>query len=164
MGNLDGFNAHEVEPQKAYDPIPAGEYTAAIVGSKFVPTKDATGSFLELTLRVLEGDYTGRKLFDRLNLDNPNAKAVQIARAQLSAVCRATGVMQPGDSAALHDIPIRIVVRQVKRRDNGDISNEIRGYKPMAAQAAAAASATASPTPNGPAGARPPWKRSAGAQ
>jgi hypothetical protein len=43
-------------------------------------------------------------IWSRLNLDNP--KAVEIARRDLSAICRAVGVLTPGDSSELHDLPL----------------------------------------------------------
>ena len=128
MADLRGFDAKEVDPASDFDPVPAGKYVAAIIASEMKPTKAGTGQFLELTFQVLEGDYKNRLLWTRLNLDNPNATAVQIARAELSAICRAIGVMAPNDSVELHDLPLVINVRCKRRDDTGDITNEIKGY------------------------------------
>lgn len=43
---------------------------------------------------------------------------VKIARGELSAVCRAVGVMAPKDSVELHNIPLEINVGLKKRDDN----------------------------------------------
>jgi hypothetical protein len=128
MADLRGFDANQIDPASDFDPIPAGKYVAAIIASEMKPTKAGTGQFLELTFQVLEGDYKNRLLWTRLNLDNPNATAVQIARAELSAICRAVGVMAPNDSAELHDLPLVINVRCKRRDDTGDIVNEIKGF------------------------------------
>src|SRR5687768_10917949 len=104
MANLGNFNAHEVDPNSQFDPVPAGKYLAVITASEAKPTRSGKGSFLELTFEILEGDYKGRKLWARLNLENPSEMAVKIARAELSAICHATGVMQPKDSMELHDL------------------------------------------------------------
>ncbi|NLX54396.1 MAG: DUF669 domain-containing protein [Planctomycetaceae bacterium] len=128
MVSLQGFDANQVEPTTAFDPIPAGKYLAAITDSKMKPTKAGTGQYLELTLQILEGEFKGRQLWVRLNLDNPNAQTVKIARGELSAICRAVGVMSPGDSTDLHNLPMIITVRCKKRPDTGEISNEVRGY------------------------------------
>jgi hypothetical protein len=85
MANLNGFNANDVEPNSAFEPIPAGKYLAAITASETKQNKAGNGSYLELTLSLLEGAYQGRQLWARLNLDNPNATAVKIARGDLSA-------------------------------------------------------------------------------
>ena len=128
MVSLQGFDANQVEPTTAFDPIPAGKYLAAIIDSKMKPTKAGTGQYLELTLQILEGELKSRQLWARLNLDNPNAQTVKIARGELSAICRAVGVMSPGDSTDLHNLPMIITVRCKKRPDTGEISNEVRGY------------------------------------
>ena len=127
-GNLAGFNAQEHEPQ-SFDVLPAGTYDVCIVASEMKTTKSGTGRYLQLTLQVLGGEFQNRKLFDRLNLENPNATAVKIAKGTLSAICRAVGVMTPGDSSALHNLPLKAVVK-VSSDDSGNPTNEIKGYKP----------------------------------
>ncbi len=161
MADLRGFNANAVEPSESFDPIPPGEYLCVITSSEDKPTKAGTGSFLELELEVIDGPSKGRKLWDRLNLDNPNELAVKIARATLSAICRAVGVMEPKDSCELHDIPLLVKVRVEKRADTDEPSNVIKGYR---GRNAAAAVATSSSKPSAPvtspsASSLPPWRR-----
>ena len=129
MANLSGFDAREVDPAVGFEPIPADKYLAVITGSEMKQTKAGDGQYLELTFQVIEGEYKGRNLWARLNLDNPNTTAVQIARAELSAICRAVGVMTPKDSHDLHDLPLVISVKLKKREDNGEMTNEIKGYE-----------------------------------
>jgi hypothetical protein len=91
---------------------------------------------LQLTFQILDGEYKGRFLWSRLNLHNANPTAVKIAQAELSAICRAVGVLTPGDSVELHNLPLVINVKCRKREDSGDITNEIKGYaKPEAVTA-----------------------------
>ncbi len=122
------FNANDVDPAVSFDPLPAGKYVAIITGSEIKPTKSGTGHYLELTFQVIEGENHGRMVWARLNLDNPNRTAVEIARKELSAICRAVGVMTPKDSTELHNLPLVINVACKKRTDTGDITNEIKGY------------------------------------
>jgi len=149
MANLTGFNANEVEPMADFAPIPAGKYAAVITNSQMKPTKSGNGSYLELTFQIIEGEHRGRLLWARLNLDNPNQLTVKIARSELSAICRAVGVMEPKDSCELHNLPLVISVRQ-KTDADGEVRNEIRGYSKREASAVAPAQA-ADPTP--------PWRR-----
>lgn len=151
MANLGNFNANDVEPATEFQAIPAGKYLAVITDSEVRPNKSATGSYLQLTFQIIEGEYKNRFLWARLNLDNPNATAVKIARAELSAVCRAVGVMAPSDSVELHDLPLVISVRCKKWADTGDITNEIKGYAKKEA-------ATGKP-PQAPVDTTPPWRR-----
>ena len=105
MADLQGFDANRVEPSKEFDPIPAGKYLAMITASEMKPNKAGTGQFLELTFQILEGEHKNRQLWARLNLSNPNETAMKIAQAELSALCRAVGVMTPRDSVELHNLP-----------------------------------------------------------
>jgi len=154
MANLNGFNAHEVEPASEFEPLPAGKYLAAIMESEQKPTKGGDGSYLQLTFQVLEGSHKGRNVWARLNLHNPSATAVKIARGELSAICRAVGVMTPRDSVELHNLPLLLTVKCKNREDNGELTNEIKGYEPKAAAPATGQPQQAPTTSN-----TPPWKR-----
>lgn len=127
MAQLD-FDASSVQPLDVYEAIPAGEYEAVITDSEMKANKSNTGMFLELKTEIISGDYTGRKLTARLNLKNPSIKAVEMAKRELSSICHAVGVLQPRDSAELHNRPLIIKVKLVKR-DDGTNSNEIGGWK-----------------------------------
>ena len=153
MANLQGFDANTVEPQQDYQPLPAGQYVAVITDSEMKPTKSGTGNYLQLTFQIVEGEYANRLLWVRLNLDNPNATAVQIARRELSSICRSVGVLVPTDSADLHNLPCMIHVRVKRRSDTGELQNEIKGYskKDAVAQPIAASEVGNSSDP--------PWKR-----
>ncbi len=128
MANLRGFNANEIEPTSDFEPIPNGKYNAVITESEMKPTKAGTGQYLQLTLQVIDGDHKNCLLWARLNLDNPNPTAVQIAQAELSTICRALEIMAPNDSAELHNLPLVIHVRCKRREDTGELTNEIKGY------------------------------------
>lgn len=150
MANLHGFNANNVDPALDFEPIPAGKYLAIISDSGMKPTKNGSGSFLELTFQVIDGPYKNRLLWSRLNLENPNKQAVEIARAQLSAICRAVGVMQPKDSLELHNLPLQITVKCKRREDTDEIVNEIRAYAKKEAATSQPQQETSS---------TPPWAR-----
>ena len=152
MANLNGFDANTVEPTSSFDPLPAGKYLAAVTGTEMKPTKDGTGKYLNIEFTVLEGEHKGRKVWDRLCLNHPNAQTVRIARGNLSALCRAIGVMQPRDSVELHNIPLVITVRVKKRDDTGEFTNEVKGYTKKEATAG-------KPQQAAPTDSTPPWKR-----
>lgn len=145
MANLGegGFDANAVEPT-SFDVIPAGEYDAVIVNSEVKSTKDGAGKYLNLELQILSGQFQNRKLFDKLNLWNANATAVQIARGSLSAICRSVNVLTPKDSCELHNKPLRIKV-VVKKSDEFGDQNSIKAYKPRGSTATAANQPTTQP-------------------
>jgi hypothetical protein len=139
------FNAHEVEPTVAFEAIPAGKYNAVIVDSEMKQTKSGNGSYLELTFEVTEGEYKGRKVWARLNIDNPNADAVKIARGELSAICRSVNVMTPNDSVDLHNLPLEITVKCKRNSEKGEITNDIKGYAPKGSSVKKAADSSQAP-------------------
>lgn len=135
MANLGdtGFDARTVEPNQGFDVIPAGEYDAAIVASEVKATSAGDGKYLKLELQILNGTFQNRKIWDQLNIWNPNAQAVQIAKGTLSAICRAVNVLTPKDSAELHNKPLRIKVAVKKDAEYGD-KNVVKSYKPRDVQ------------------------------
>lgn len=137
MGNLEGFNANEVDPKTDFEPVPKGDYDAMLVSGAFEPNSKRNGQFLKFEAEITSGQYRGRRLFDRLNLDNPNETAVKIAKATLSSICRAVGVMQPKDSSQLLNKPLRIKVDVEERDDKpGSYSNRITNYEAIGASSA----------------------------
>ena len=121
------FDANNVEPSKGFDVLPAGQYTAIIESSELKPTQKG-GKYLSLAFQVISGEFQGRKLWNNLNIINDNPKAVEIAKADLSAICRAVGVMTPKDSSELHNKPLTVKVVCKKRKDNDEMENKIDKY------------------------------------
>ena len=154
--DLNGFNALEIEPATSYEPLPADWYKVVITDSEEKPTKAMTGSYLQLTIEVIEGQHAGRKVFDRLNLKNPNSVAVEIAQRSLSSICRSIGVNNPKDSIELRDKPLMVKLAVKPADGQYSASNDIKEYSAaggasVAPAAAAATGATGAATP--------PWKK-----
>ena len=149
MVQLNNFDANAIDPHVGFEPIPSGKYLAIITASDLKPTKAGTGEYLEVAYQLIEGPYQGRKLWSWHNLKHPNAQTVQIAQAELSAICRAVGVLTPKDSAELHNLPLTITVKVKQRTDTGEPTNEISAWT---AKEAATGTVQA-------AGNTPPWAR-----
>jgi len=151
--NIDTSN---IPVATALDPIPAGWYNCAIVESEMKPNSTNNGAYLELSLEVLDGQFKGRKVWDRLNLHNVNPVAQEIAYKTLSAICHAVNVIQVQDSEQLHNRPLQVKVslRPAGPDANGtprEASNEVKGYKAIEQGAPAAAPAAFAPPPAAPA-------------
>ena len=156
MATLNNFDANQVDPSVALDPLPAGKYLAVISESELKPTKTGGGKYLQLTFQIIDGEFKGRLVWARLNLENKSEMTVKIARGELSAICRAIGVMQPKDSVELHNVPLEINVGLKKRDDNGEFTNVIKGYAKKGGGGSPVAGRA--PVGVGP-GSTPPWKR-----
>jgi hypothetical protein len=163
MARFDtSFDATSVEPTTAQELLPAGKYRAQIVESEMRVTKNGMGQFLWLMLDILEGEHKGRKIFDQLNLVNPNPTTVEIAQRTLSAICHATGKMHVSDSEELHLIPMTIQVK-VRPPKNGYGESNAVAYLPpdraAAARAAKPASAALATPAAPPKMASAPWNK-----
>jgi hypothetical protein len=151
--DFSNFDARNIEPPRpANDPIPAGWYKAVIAAAEEKTTKAQTGSYQQLQLEVIEGQYQGRKVFDNLNTNNPNQTAEDIAKRQVGAICRAVGVFTPSGWSDLQDRPLMIKVGIKPAKDGYEASNKITEY------AAVDGAPAAAPAPVKTA-ATPPWKR-----
>lgn len=159
MANLRSAYDPNAEAQQDIGPLPTGEYTAVIVDSDMKPTSNNNGHYLELVYQVTDGECAGRKVWVRLNLDNPNPKTVEIANRQFAAIREATGVINPDDSVQLHNKPhvIRVefipsgTVKGNKTYDRD--SNEVRAWKRLDGATPIGTPATAQPAAKTP----PPW-------
>ncbi|PWS34443.1 hypothetical protein DFH01_25860 [Falsiroseomonas bella] len=157
MALLNGtFDAGSVEPAKPFEPLPAGKYRAQIVESEMAATRAGDGQMLKLTLEILDGPHAHRKLWDQLNLVNPNSQTMEIAQRTLSAICHATGQMQVSDSEQLHFKPMRVTVKyEPEGNDKHGVwqkaRNRIGGYeRPDGGPAARPAPAGPMPRPQAP--------------
>lgn len=133
------FNASAVEmPARTFGPLPAGEYEMMVIKSDNKVIKAGNGHYLELEMQVISGAHSGRRHWERLNLDNPSKKTVEIAEEQLARLCAALGLAQIEDSEELHDRPFiaRVVIDKKDPTSN-------RIYDFMPAEGAASAPATA---------------------
>lgn len=125
------FNAENVAPMQAFDPIPAGWQVAHITESEMKETKKGNGHYLQLVWEILDGKYKGRKVWDRLNIHNPNPIAQEIGQQNLSAICHAVGQLHVADSSMLHNQPCKIKIKVTNSADYGP-GNEVAGYVSMA--------------------------------
>lgn len=130
--NLSTVNLDGVDPNVAFDPLPAGWYNVMIVNSEMKPNgpnaKDPNGQQMELTFQVLDGEHAGRKLFDRLNLVNINPTATEIAFKTLKAIYNSIGKAKVNDSAEMHGIPLKAKVKLKPAEGQYSANNEIQGY------------------------------------
>ena len=154
--DLNGFDASEIEPAATYEPLPADWYKAVITTTEEKPTKAQTGSYLELNMEIIEGSYQGRRVFERLNLKNPNPVAVEIAQRSLSSICRAVGVNNPQNSEELMDKPLMIKLAVKPADGQYGPSNEVKGYEAVSGGIAAVAAPVSATASAG--GSTPPWK------
>lgn len=89
MGFQGSFDASQFQPNQGGQAHPVGKFPFTISHTECVQTKDQQGGMFVVTLTSPSGEIK-----NRYNLWNSNAKAVEIAHGQLSALCHATGVFK----------------------------------------------------------------------
>ncbi len=100
------FNASEI-PEDSFEPAPESDYSLQIIRSEMKETNAGTGQYLELRIQILDEPFTGKLIFERLNLINPNPTAVKIANRTLADICIACGTQEIEDSEELHGIEFK---------------------------------------------------------
>lgn len=143
----DVFDADSVDTGGDFEAIPEGWYKAAIVNDEERDTKAGNGSYIALEFEVLEGEYKGRHLWHNLNLNNPNQKAVEIARSHLAKICKAVGVPKPKSTAELHGKPL--MLKNKVREYDGNKYNDLKDFKAVGDVASAASKPADSSKPWG---------------
>lgn len=154
---FDAANHVAVEAPKR-EPLPKGMYQVVIVESQIKNNLAGTGEYISLKLQVVDGEHSGRWIWDNLNVRNASKTAEEIAQRQLQLVCLACGVTKLNQTEELHDIPILAEV-DIDRKD--PTRNRVNGYAALSAgktsTAAPKASASAAPMSSKPT-ARP-WEK-----
>jgi hypothetical protein len=174
MADLGGtFDPNEIPADdRGFEPIPAGDYLCQVTDSDIVDTKAGTGQILKLTIEVVDGPYAERKVFENLNIRNPNPQAQSIAQRALADLCQATGVGAIRDSEDLHFRPfVAKIGIETDKSGQYDPKNKVKRYKVQGGQPpsekaqahpanSTAATVSAPAAKNGPAatGSRP-WAR-----
>lgn len=149
------YNAADHEPaQDGYDAIPVGDYEAAIVASEIKTTKAGTGKYLDLTVEILGPTHAGRKVFPKINVENPNKQAVDIGMRELRSICDAIGIAGFRQTEELHDKPL--VVRIKHEQYQGEPQARVASWKSNGGQVPPAVSKPPPSTPSKPSEAAPP--------
>lgn len=173
MALLDlSFNQAEIqEAQKGgqFELIPPGNYVAEINRSEVKQTKDGRGSYLSLGFKILDGEFSGRLVFQNITLQNANPQASQIGRHQLAQLAGACNMQQIHDTEQLHGIPmqIRVAIRKDKSGQYDD-QNEIKKFAALSNAGYQQPTFSApmqpqTPQPQAPQQRANPWERGVGA-
>lgn len=155
------FTFTESDLPKGYELLPAGNYTAQIIKSEIVHNKNGNGNRLALCFQIIDGDLTGRTIFQDITLSNDSPTAEKIGREQLASLCAAVGRNNVADSSELHDTPlqIRVAIKKDASGQYGD-RNTINRFEASAlATQVAPKAAFAAPKPAGLNATPKPWER-----
>jgi hypothetical protein len=134
----DGFDATTAPARQSFEAIPPGPYTVLFDKAEIKPTKSGNGHYVEVQMSVIGGPFANRKLWDRINVDNPSAKCVEIGMAAMGQLATAIGLVRVRST---DEIIGKMCLVKVKVKND---SNEIAKYEPLGG---AGPGAPANPTP-----------------
>ena len=162
----------ETQEGNSWDLLPVGEYLAQVVEASIEKPNSGDGYYLALTWKIVEGDYEGRQVWQRITCWHSSEQAQTIGRKTLKDLCVATGVAEQVDNAEVFlfkPVRIRLGIERDKQgvyADKNRISRILpleakseepeqpeQPAKPVAATKVASAAKTSKPAPAGPA----PW-------
>lgn len=145
------FDRDSVEPIRDYGILPDGQYPSLIEVSEVQATKAKNGHFIFLEMNILEGEFKNQKIFDRINIDNPSEKCVEMGKRSLAALCYAADVQGFNDTSQLTN---KIVIAHVKTKDD---RNFVRTYSSPSATVASAGPPVAPPSAAPSTSGKEPW-------
>jgi Protein of unknown function (DUF669) len=154
----------------SWDVLPVREYVAQAVEASIQQPNSGDGYYLALTWKIIEGDYEGRQVWQRITYLHSSEQAQTIGRKMLKDLCVATGVAEQVDDAEVFlfkPVRIRLGIERDKQGvypDKNRISRILpleakseepeqpeQPAKPVAATKVASAVKTPKPAPAGPA-------------
>jgi len=109
--------------------IPDSWQMMEIVKSEYKSNSAKTGHYLTCQVKVIDGEYKGKIVFELMNLDNPNQTAVEIAQRTLAQICDACGIEDLEDSEDLHNIPMACKIATQPGNAGYPPKNVIKQYK-----------------------------------
>ena len=113
--------------------LPRNRYRCEIVESDTAVPKTGRGEALNLTMEVMEGAFTGRKIWDNILYSHPSENAQKIGQRQIKSICNAVGFAgQLEDSTQLHGVPLMVRVG-VEKDPKGVYAdkNVVKSYSPV---------------------------------
>jgi len=81
-----GILSKNQETGSTFEPFPAGSYALEIKAAEWKATKAGNGHYLNLEMVVIKGKQKGKRVWHTLNLDNPSADAVNIAKKEAATI------------------------------------------------------------------------------
>jgi len=117
-----GTNMADARPPSGFDPLPPGEYLCEIHSAELKNTSTPGRNMIKLTLRVVEGEFVNRRIFDNRNLpigdEGPDSFIAQKLRELFDAVPGSYDYeAQAGDTDALVGRQVTISTKNEARKN-----------------------------------------------
>jgi hypothetical protein len=119
------FDSEMVPPGGDFPVLPEGDYTVMVERADVTPTKAQDGVYINTGLVVMDGQYKGQYIWDKIHIQNKSEKAVAIGLRVLDSLRKAIGIEKLTDSTQLIN-NVCVVTLKI----NKDNQNSVKEYKP----------------------------------
>lgn len=124
----------ELAADDLYDPekdifklIPEGWFSAVTERAELKMTKDGTGQYVSLLLKISGPTHAGRALFDTFNIKNKSDEAVSIGKQDLGKLMKAIKLEKTGTVHAFNGKNVMIKVGQKELSESDKRYAEAKG-------------------------------------
>ena len=121
---LSSIDWSVIPEEKAFGPLPAGDYNCSIDAAEVKQTKTADGAYIAIKWKVVSGDCAGRFIFDNVTIHNSNAQAVQIGLSRLKRIAAICGMDKLDNIESLNGKIFSLSI--VEEEFNGRMNNKIK--------------------------------------
>ena len=130
-----------------YELLPDGEYEFMVEKVEEKETKAGTGTYLNCTYSIVGEKYKNRKVFDLMNINNPNEVAERIGRGRLHKLAEACDCVDMEDSDMLIDRVFKGMVGVEKGTGGYKDKNVVSKFVPKGGHAPASKEASGGENP-----------------
>lgn len=146
-----GVSGADIDETDTFAPIPGGRYNLMAVSCELKDSKG--GKMVAVEFQVVDGEHSGRKVFENYNLQHTNPQTVEIAQRQVKQWMIAAGV-DPNQRLTMGlfkmlegmEFNAQVGIEADKTGRYGD-RNRIRKYEPASQPAEQRSAPPASTTP-----------------
>lgn len=116
----------------SFEAVPEGFYNVICMQAEVKKTKKEDGKYIKLELRLVDGDYVGRKVFTNFNIVNHNQQAEQIGKSQFKAFLEAAKHPNPNKPTLPTLIGLEVKAKLgLEKGEDGEVRNVVKSYKPV---------------------------------
>jgi hypothetical protein len=121
------INKEEAEKSR-YTPLPDGMYDLMVEAANLAPAKSNPANMrVSVTMSVIDGQYTGRKLFDGYNTVHSDATTQAIGQRGVYMLGLAVGLRRAvTDTDELLNIPFKALIASRENKGTGEMENYIK--------------------------------------
>lgn len=123
----------DTDADAGFDALPAGPYMTQVSNAEVKTTKAGNGRYISVELEVTEPKaFSGRKVWDNFNIQNPSEDATKIGKANLKGFMVAAGHKNPDVLRDVNElIGLRVVATLIIKKDpNWGEGNQVKKYEP----------------------------------